>query len=768
MKQIAILNNIVKELRNSNLDILNNENVLMINNIVSDILQSKEHSVDQITKMGLIVKISNIVYNNTDRQILPLEDGVYDLLLVLYKGYNPYYQVGAEPISFEASGNTSIMTDNETLISPAYFADPYKVKDSLFIADDLLPSPDIKYDDMLIDPIIFGSNISKRTINTPHVYPELVGTLEKCKFVLNSQAIDRGVFDQPSVQIFERDFIQQHLEMGIISPNEKFRMVAELKYDGVSVEAEVSDRVLSARSRGDTDNDIATDLTPILGGYRFRHAKDIPDSEAFGMKFEAIINTHNLYRLGELRQKEYKNCRNAIIGLFGASDAYLYRDMITLVPLATSLHLDRLVEIEFMNKYYRSGEQLRYAVLEGDYKEILFQVKRFVEEAEYMREFMPFMYDGVVLSYIDEDKKQALGRINSINQYSIAIKFDTMKKQTIFNGFTYTVGQNGTITPMIHYNPIEFYGQIHTKSSGHSYARFKELGLRIGDILDVEYTNDVMPYVTKPDNSANANNPNPIVEFITNCPSCGSILKVSDSGKSIICGNMECPERNISRMVNMLQKLNLKDFSEESLKAIARFSLSELFSLTRKDILFLGDVNSQKFIDRMTELRTNPIYDYKIMGALGFSGVAVEKWKLILNKLSIMDIAHMDDDLLKQTLVMIKGIGPTTADIIVTEREFFMKDINTILSMPNIISSMGATAGKSIRFSGIRDKELVELLNSKGYDANDSAGVTKNTDILIIPEYGYQSVKTAKAEANQHTIIVPIDEFRSDIEKYLD
>ena len=284
-------------------------------------------------------------------------------------------------------------------------------------------------------------------------------------------------------------------------------------------------------------------MTPILGGYKFRHASGALESATFGMKFEAIINIHNLHRLGVLRDKEYKNCRNAIIGLFGASDASLYRDFITLVPLATSLHLDRITEIEFMNRYYHSGEYLRYAVLEGDYKEILFQVKRFVDEAEYMRPFMPFMYDGVVISYLDEKKIHDLGRENSVNMYSTAIKFNAMKKQTIFNGYSYTVGQNGTITPMIHYNPIEFYGQVHNKSTGHSYARFKELGLRVGDILDVEYTNDVMPYVTKPDNSANAGNPNPVIEFITNCPSCGNILKISDSGKSMFCDNIKCPER---------------------------------------------------------------------------------------------------------------------------------------------------------------------------------------------------------------------------------
>ena len=45
----------------------------------------------------------------------------------------------------------------------------------------------------------------------------------------------------------------------------------------------------------------------------------------------------------------------------------------------------------------------------------------------------------------------------------------------------------GSITPMIHYDSVEFYGTIHPKSTGHSYKRFKELNLAVGDIICAEY-----------------------------------------------------------------------------------------------------------------------------------------------------------------------------------------------------------------------------------------------------------------------------------------
>lgn len=761
MAIISQLTYIVDQLRKGNISVIDNSNTILINNTTMEILSKEKHTADQIILIGIIINISNILYNNTDKEVLPLEDGVYDLLFELYKSYNPNYQIGAEPIQFEATNNIKKELEAKNLrkvIIKANF-------DDTIFAEELNRSPKYTKEDMLRNPVIFGDDITKRNISTEHVYPQLVGTLDKCKFVLNAQAVDRGVFDDSNVTIFERDFIQKHISMGILNPQEKFSMILELKYDGISVEAEVSNKVLSARSRGDTNNNLATDLSPILAGYKFRHAKEIPDEEVFGMKFEAIIDNFNLSKLARLKGNEYKNPRNAIIGLFRSSDAVLYRDCITLIPLATSLsNINRIEEIEFMNKYYNSGEYLRYSVISGNYSEILFQVKRFVEEAEYMRPFMPFIYDGIVVSYLDENKIQRLGRENSVNKYSIAIKFNALKKQSVFNGYTYKVGQNGVITPMIHYNPVEFYGTIHDKSTGHSYARFKELNLSIGDIIDIEYTNDVMPYVTKPDNSSNATNNIQPEEFIDKCPSCGNILKLSPSGKSIYCDNIRCSERNISRMVNMLQKLNLKDFSEESLKVVAKFSLSELFNLTKKDVEALGPNNAQTFIDKINELKNNPIYDYKIIGAIGFTGIAVEKWKIILNKISLYKIIRLNDESLREELLGIKGIGPSTIDTICTEREFFMNDLVVISKLPNLLLSKGLGSSKSIRFSGVRDKNLVTLLNEKGFDANENAGVTKSTDILLVPYDGYESSKTSKVGPN--TIIVSIDDFRMNIDKY--
>ena len=722
-----------------------------------------DYNDEIVEDMGNIIEISNILYNNTSRNMLPLEDGVYDLLLETYRKYVPDYKIGAEPILFQESEEK---ISNQP-INPIEKVDIDKINEGLY--PEIYFNRKLQRKDLMINPIYVEKEyISKRIVETEHMYPELVGTLDKCKFVLNNDAINKGVFDKENVKIFERDFIQEHIKNGILDPNRRFRMIAELKYDGVSVEAEVSDEVISARTRGDTDQNLAADLTPIFKGYRFPYAEGIiPKDNIIGMKFEAIMTYDNLKRYSELRGKEYANCRTAITSIVGSSDAPMFRELIKLVPLATSLKEDRITEVEFMNKYYYSGERLRYAILEGNYLEILFQVKAFVDEAEYMRPAMPFMYDGVVISYLDEDIKEKLGRRNSINKYSIAIKFGALKKETTFRGYSYTIGQDGSITPMIHYDPVEFYGTIHPKSSGHSYKRFVELGLREGDIITVEYVDDVMPYVTKPINSANMANQNPVVEFIKECPSCGTPLVVSDSGKSIKCPNMACYERNIKRLSSMLQKLNVKDFSEESIRALQRYSLKDLCEITEDEARILGEYNAFKFVEAMKDLKAKPIYDYRVVGALGFTGLAAESWKLIFSQFSLVDIITMTkEDLIESILnAKIKGIGKITLETIYNEYDFFIGDLRYILNNFNVQMSRGAQLGKSVRFTGVRDKDLMLRLIDMGLDASDTAGVTKSTDILIIPYDGFTSSKTNKVGPN--TLIVPINEFKNNIEMYV-
>ena len=191
-----------------NLEILNNIDFCNeISNITNTLIMFPTWSLEQQKVADMILRISNIAYNNTSQDVLPLDDGLYDQLLVLYKNYNPNYQVGAAPIlfteqpqnEFEEQKVMCVCIDEKEMESKLYIEDIWKQH---------TPITQIRPKTMCF---ITRDPITKRLINTVHKYPELVGTLDKCKFVLNNDAIEKNVFDKPAVQVLNTASFEKKL-----------------------------------------------------------------------------------------------------------------------------------------------------------------------------------------------------------------------------------------------------------------------------------------------------------------------------------------------------------------------------------------------------------------------------------------------------------------------------------------------------------------------------------------------------------------------------
>ena len=411
--------NLFNELCLGNGSVINDSNINRLNKIAIDIYNKSELSLDEIETLKYLIMSCNILYNRTDMIILPIEDGFYDLLFEKYKTYDANFQVGSAVVDFKQSFVNDQQEPKKVAIQPISFVkQPERNETRKKIYEDLSlkGQPILNRRDFHISPLSFDQEaVTKRKHNTEHNHPDLVGTLDKCKFVLNKDAYDAGCFNDPNVKILERDFFGDHISKGIIRKDQEIEVICELKYDGISVEADCNHEVESARSRGDMEIGEASDMTPILKGYTFHHNNLILD-ETIGVKFEAIMTRYNLEKFNKERGYNYANCRTAIIGLFGSSDANRYRDYITLIPLAVDRTQvpyinNRIEEIEFCNKLFISdGEPLRYMVIHGNYQQLLYQIKQFTDEAFVFRDYVNFMFDGIVVSYLDEGIRQDFRR----------------------------------------------------------------------------------------------------------------------------------------------------------------------------------------------------------------------------------------------------------------------------------------------------------------------------------------------------------------------
>lgn len=717
--------------------------VNFINLTIDNILRKKYIDSCELEDVTNIIKISNLLYNNGANAALPLSDAKYDALLVLCRKQQIPYPVGAPPVKLFNVEEVSRLEPSSGGLKEVMSVVRDK-DDMLFfqnIVDDTVPP---RREDFIAKENLDEYEIGRKMRNVHHAY-DMCGTLSKCKFVLNNDARAVGAFTDPTVQIFERDFLGSFIQRGIINQN-NIDLVLSLKYDGISVEATVKgDTIIYACTRGDTANNEASDLTPFLGGKKFiRATGNVDDTETFGIKFEMIITYENLDKLSTITGKSYANARNAVIGIAGAKNARRYRDFVTLVPLESSLNIPREAEIEFLNKYYSSGITMRCVGVHGAYAEALYQVKRFVDESNRLRGFMNFQYDGVVAEFADDGLRKALGKKNAIPNYAIAIKFPPLRRRSVFTHYTFTVGKTGVITPMAHFEPVEFLGAIHDKTTIHSYRRFKDLDLRPGDMVDLTLNNDVIVYLTK--DESQPKNSNPPEEFPAVCPSCGKPLMMSDSGDTVFCNNIACPEREINRVSDMLAKLNIKDFSVESIRALGVKSLTDLLNIGKEKVKsILGPTEADNLEIRLNELRTNVYPDFRIMGAIGFPNIGVETWKKILTKIKFEDIIKSSNDDLEKYLSGIAGIGPKTRDIILKYRPYFMKDMQTAFNCLHY-KSYSNTYRYEIRITGFRDQALLDKFNNaptQEFNATDGS-VTNSIFMLIVPYEGFVSSKVER------------------------
>ena len=303
--------------------------------------------------------------------------------------------------------------------------------------------------------------------------------------------------------------------------------------------------------------------------------------------------------------------------------------------------------------------------------------------------------------------------------------------------------------------------------------------------------NDVIVYVTKSD-KINPNNPRRLYsekdKFPDICPECGCPIYISNSGDSAYCTNIGCPGIVKKRMINMIAKLGIVNFGESTIQGLPYTHLWQLLEASKdpenfKDIL--GPNERVDFATQLQQFLKMPVKDFKVMGALGFTSIAEKTWKIILAKLSLKEIydyyasGDPNHSNLRQTLINIKGVGEVTIDTILTEMKYFLSDVKYILDNMNLVTTsrrvdkgvvtpfLNLKKTPVIRFTHCRDKELCEKLEAMGCDADDSAGVTKETTVLLIP-YPECPTSSKIRKAQQYAIpIVPIEEFKNNMMHYL-
>lgn len=572
----------------------------------------------------------------------------------------------------------------------------------------------------------------------PHKYPHLRGTISKIHYLFKSER------PKGDVRKSYEEWIANIRKQGIDLKDVRIR--ASLKIDGTSAILEGSEGVTQrVLKRGDTDNNEAENI-PLLENRLF---PDLKKYNEFGLKTELYMSFENFEKFKE-RYGEFNSPRSAVTSIINSDEV---DD--TKLPYLTVYDLE----------LYADGETIMPENIYFDLPDAtnIDALQKVVDDLQVMGIERGIPADGVVIRIMDEEIQEVLGRDGAINKFEIAYKFRATKHKTYLKKVIYSMGKQGSYTPVAKVEPLILNGNKVSSISLGSIARLQTLDLRVGQPVYITY--DVIPYLydCSPEEKETYDER---VKVVTVCHECDEELEYRDS--SLWCTNYDCKGNIHGRLLNWTTKVGVEGISEAIITTlidkIGIETRAELYSIgIHADVLEkipgYGPVSVTNIINAYREKETLP-FDL-IVGSLGIDNVGRTTMKKILSHFKMSDFYLMITSLNFKPITKINGIGNKIVESLFNwfKDERNMNEFNALMNRLNVLEPTRSVDSHSILFTKIRDYAFQEYLESKGYHIADK--YTKSVDVVIA---GEESKKTEKARKDGKAVITLQEAY--DIYKY--
>ena len=521
--------------------------------------------------------------------------------------------------------------------------------------------------------------------------------------------------------------------------NDDFEICCEMKYDGTSISLTYEDgKLIRAVTRGDGEkgDDVTDNVKTIRSIPLVLHGDNYPQS--FEIRGEILMPWdvfEELNREREAREEPlFANPRNAASGTLKSQnssvvasrklDAYLY------YLLGENLPCDG--HYENLQEAAKWGFKISNAMQKCHTLEEIFD---YIKYWDTERKNLTVATDGIVLKVNSLKQQKNLGFTAKSPRWAIAYKFQAERALTRLNMVTYQVGRTGTVTPVANLDPVQLSGTIVKRASFHNADIIEGLDLHIGDMVYVEKGGEIIPKITGVDTSARSFMIGEKVNFITNCPECGSKLVRYEGEAAHYCPNeTACPPQIKGKIEHFISRraMNIDGLGPETVDMFYRLGLiqntADLYKLTTKDIKGLdrmGEKSAENIINGIAQSKEIPFE--RVIFALGIRFVGETVAKKIAK--AFKNIEELEDADL-ETLVSIDEIGEKIAQSILN---YFANESNRELvnrlkeaglqlyrTEEDLSGHTDKLAGQSIVISGVfthysRDeyKDLIEKHGGK-------------------------------------------------------
>ena len=388
-------------------------------------------------------------------------------------------------------------------------------------------------------------------------YPRLHNNMDKSYRIYITDPVPRGVKESDSVEAW----FQRCFKMLGIGSETVFELEVSPKIDGVSGSGTVTTQGLweDPQTRGD-DSD-ALDLRG-MDGLELIESKYV--HHPFGVQFEIFVTEADRLNASAYLEKDppYVGCRQAASGIVNQLCTGDDNDLLqfcSLYPIEAE-GLDELTYSERMK--FLDGlaivpkDMIHRKILKGTMKQILKDLEKLFSKYAEEREDHSFTYDGMVLTFVDDDYQRVLGRQGRTNQYQMALKFDPATALAKVAGIHLDFGKKGYRTLQVDLEHAIFLdGVRYDHVPVLSVKLFKDHHMRIGDDVRISRTGDVMPAIT-----VEKSNHGKMIQLPTMCPDCGHALQLKNS--KLYCGNPQCVSNLAGRIEFFLKALEIDRYGE--------------------------------------------------------------------------------------------------------------------------------------------------------------------------------------------------------------
>lgn len=554
------------------------------------------------------------------------------------------------------------------------------------------------------------------------------------------------------------------------SIDEKVEYVCELKYDGLSISILYENgQLVQAVTRGDgfQGDDVTHNVRTIRSVPLHLRGKY---PQRFYIRGEIIMPKKSLDKLNEERKKEglepYANPRNTASGSLKLQDS----EAVAKRGLDCYLYYVLTDERGYSTQWNSLQHAKDMGFKVGNYARLctnLEQVTAFIEHWNTERYHLPFEIDGVVIKVNSISEQEELGYTAKSPRWAIAYKFKAEKVETQLLSVDYQVGRTGAITPVANLKPVLVAGTTVKRASLHNQDFIANMDLRINDMVFVEKGGEIIPKIV--DVNYDKREPGTIkLEFIKNCPACGTPLVREPGEAAHFCPNEKsCPPQVMGRMEHFVSRraMNIDSVGTETVSMLYENGLikdiSDFYTLKREQLIGLdrmADKSAQNIIDGIENSKQIPFE--KVLYALGIRHIGETMAKKLAKRFKSIE------GLQNATLEELENTADVGNKIAISIQEYFAKPEH--LALIDRLKKAGLhfetedsqeeishiLEGKTFLFTGkltAFTREHAEELVEKNGGRNISS-VSKNLDYLVVGEKAGSKLKKAEQLGTVHIL----------------